>query len=86
MGERRGEANETRLLIDCRHLHSGDLMAAEGLAYDVEPARQCRIAKGLIVLARMGRPDGRNERLLWIGELCLRLGERGGAPIAPPRD
>ena len=30
------------------------------------------------MIARMGRPDGRNERLLWIGELRLRLGERGG--------
>ena len=30
------------------------------------------------MIARVGRPDGRNERLLWIGELRLRLGERGG--------
>ena len=63
MGERRREANETRLLVDRGRLNGRDLMAAEGLAYDVEPARECRIAKGLIVIARMGRPDGRNERL-----------------------
>ena len=78
MGERRGEADKPRLLVDRRRLHSRDLMAAERLAYDVEAARECRIAKGLIMIARVGRPDGRNERLLWIGELRLRLGQRCG--------
>ena len=78
MGKRRSQANETRLLIDCCHLHSGDPVAAERLAHDVEAARKRRIAKGLIIVARVGRANGGGERLFRIGELCLRLGERRG--------
>src|ERR1700722_10533760 len=78
MGERRREANEIRLLVDRGRLNGRDLMAAEGLSYDVEAARQCRIAKGLIMIARMGRPDGRDERLFWIGEFTLRFGKCSG--------
>jgi hypothetical protein len=77
MGKRGGEADEARLLVD-RRLKGRDLVGAERLAHDVEAARERRIAKGLIMIARMGRPDGRNERLFWIDELRLRFGERGG--------
>ena len=78
MGERRGEADETRLFVDRGRLHRRDLVAAERLAHDVEAARQRRVAKRLIMIARMGGANGGDERLLWIGELRLRLGERGG--------
>jgi hypothetical protein len=78
MREHGGEADKARLLVDRRRLNGCDLMAAKRLAHDVEVGRECRIPKGLIMIARMGRADGRNKRLLWIGELCLRLGERGG--------
>ena len=83
MGERRREANETRLLVDCGRLNRRDLVAAEGLSYDVESARQCRIAKGLIMIARVGRPDGRNERLLWIlvSSACALASAAAIAPI-----
>jgi hypothetical protein len=53
-------------------------VAAERLAHDVEAARKRRIAKGLIMIARVGRPDGRDKRLFWIREFSLRLGEGGG--------
>src|ERR1700727_1124310 len=78
MCECRREANEARLLVDRGGLHRRDLVTAEGFAYDVESARECRIAKGLIMIARVGSADCRRERLLWIGELRLRLGQRGG--------
>ena len=78
MGERRGEADEPRLLVDRRRLNGRDLVPAERLAHDVEAARERRVAKGLIVLARIGRANGGDQRLLRIGELGLRLGERGG--------
>ena len=38
MGERRGEADQTRLLVDRGRLNGRDLMAAERLAHDVEAA------------------------------------------------
>ena len=78
MGERRGEANETRLVVDRGRLDSRDLMAAERLAHDVEAAGQRGVAKRLIVLPRMRGANGGDERLFRIGELRLRLGERGG--------
>ena len=78
MGKRRGEADEPRLLVDRRRLDGRDLMTPKRLPHDVEAAGQRCVTKRLIMIARVGRPDGRNKRLLWIGELCLRLGERGG--------
>ena len=42
---------------------------------NVQPARQRGIAEGEVRLARKGGPDGGNERLLWIGQLHLRLGK-----------
>jgi hypothetical protein len=53
MGERRGEADEPRLLVDRRRLNGRDLVAPERLACDVEAARECGIAKGLILIVRV---------------------------------
>jgi hypothetical protein len=50
MGERRGESNEPRLLIDRRRLNRRDLMPAQRLAHDIEAAGERRIAEGLIPL------------------------------------
>jgi hypothetical protein len=55
MGERRSKADQTCLVVDRGRLNGCDLMAAQGLAYDVEPARECRIAEGLIMIARDAR-------------------------------
>ena len=78
MGERGGEADEPRLLVDRGGLNRCDLVAAERLAHDVEAARQRRVAKGLILIARIGRANGGDQRLLRIGEFGLRLGQRRG--------
>jgi hypothetical protein len=77
MGERGGETDESGP-VDRGRLNGRDFVAAERLAHDVEAARERRIAKGLIMIARVGRPDGRNQRLLRVDEfgLCLRQRRR----------
>jgi aspartyl aminopeptidase len=59
MGERGGEADQTRLFVDRGGLHCRDLVAAKLFAHDVESARKCGVAKGLIWA---GGADGRNQR------------------------
>src|SRR3984893_8946153 len=80
MGEHRGEANEPRL-VDRRGLHGRDLMLAQRLADDIEPARERGIAERPVALPWKWRPDGRRQRLLRVGQLGLGLGEsaRDGA-------
>jgi hypothetical protein len=63
-------------LVDRRRLNGRNFVAPEGLAHDVEAAGERRIAKCLIVIAWVGRPNDRNQRLLRIGEFRLRLGQR----------
>ena len=70
-----GEAKQTGLLVNLRSLDRRDLMPAKALAHDVQPARQRGIAEGAVRLPGEGGPDGGNERLLWIGQLHLRLGK-----------
>src|SRR6478735_9918307 len=70
-----GEAKQTGLLVNLRCLDRRDLMPAKALADNVQPARQRGIAEGAVRLARKGGSDGGNERLLWIGQLHLRLGK-----------
>ena len=41
------------------------------------PLEKRRIAKGLIIVSRVGRPNGRSERFLRIGEFGLSLRQRG---------
>ena len=59
MGQHRGETDEAGGLVDRGGLDGRDLMLAQGLAHDVEPARQRGIAKGLFRSARPVRMDGR---------------------------
>ena len=53
MGERGGEADKSGLVVDRGGLHRRDLVPAKRLAHDVKAARQRRIAKGLILIARV---------------------------------
>src|SRR3954447_24115507 len=69
------EAKKAGFFIDARCLDRRDLMPAKALADNVQPARQRGIAEGAVRLAGEGGPDGGNERLLWIGQLHLRLGK-----------
>jgi hypothetical protein len=82
VGERCGEADQSGLVVDRSGLDGRDLVAAQRLAYDVEAARQRRIAIGLILIARVRGADGGDERLFRIGQFRLRLGEGcGDAPM-----
>ncbi len=76
MGEHGRQSNEAGVLIDRRGLHGRDLVPAQALADDVEPARKRCIAEGPVALSREGGPDGRDQGFLRIGELRLRLGQR----------
>ena len=78
MGEHRGETDKPRLLVDRRRLDGRDFMTAEGFPHDIEAARERRIAKGLIMIARVHRPNGRGQRFLRIGRLRLSLRQRRG--------
>jgi hypothetical protein len=78
MGERRGETDHFRLLVDRCRLDGRALVAAKHLAYDIEAARERGIAKRLITFAEVRCAKGRNQRFLRIGEFGLRLRERGG--------
>jgi hypothetical protein len=51
-------------------------MAAERLAHDVEADRERRVAKGLIMIARIRGADGRDQRLFRIDQFGLRLRQR----------
>ena len=53
MGKRGGEADQSSFIVDRGGLYSRDLMAAKRLAHDVKAARERRIAKGLILIARV---------------------------------
>jgi len=66
-------------LIDRGGLHGRNLMVPKGLADDLKPARQRRIAKlasTTLPASRLDRPD---QRLLRISEFDLGFGQRGGA-------
>src|SRR5262249_35649185 len=52
------------------------LVSTQGLAHDVEAARERGVAEGAVLLAWEWRADGRAHRLLGIREFGLRLGER----------
>ena len=70
-----GEAKETGFLINLGRLDGRDLMPAEALAHDVQPARKRGIAESAVRLARKGGPDRANERFLRIGQLRLGFGK-----------
>jgi hypothetical protein len=76
MGERGGEADELGFFVDRRGLHSRDLVTAQGLPHDVEAARQRRVAERLILIPVAGSANGRNQRLLGVGQLSLSFRQR----------
>ena len=63
-------------LIDRRGLDRGNLMLAQGLAHDVEAARQRRIAERPFGGSGAIGPDGRHQRFLRIDKFPLRFGQR----------
>jgi hypothetical protein len=66
---------------DCGGLNRRHLVAAKRLAHNVKAARQRRIAKSLILIARVRSANGRDQRFLLIGQFGLGLGEgRGDRP------
>src|SRR2546430_8796073 len=56
--------------LDCR-----DLMSAKALADNIQTAGQRGVAEGAVSFAVERESDCRNKRLLWIGQLRLRLGK-----------
>ncbi len=76
VSERSGKSDQPRLGIDRRRLYGCDLLGSEHLPHNVEPGRQRGVAERLVALPWVGRPDCCRQRLLRIGELALRLGER----------
>src|SRR5215217_3642193 len=78
MGENRRKSDKAGLVVDPGRLHDRDLMRTKALAHDLEPAGERGIAEGAVTLAWKWRADGGCKRLLWVGELGLRLGEGGG--------
>ena len=69
MREHRGEANESGVLVDRGRLHRRDLVLAERLANDIEPAGERRIAERAIAFPGEWRADGADQRLFRVGEL-----------------
>src|SRR6516225_1775941 len=70
------EAKKPGIFVDCGSLDCRDLITAKALADNLQTARQRGIAEGAVSFTGEGRSDRRNKRLLWIGQLCLRLGKR----------
>jgi hypothetical protein len=58
-------------VINRRGLHRGDLMLAQGFAYDLESAGERRIAERPFDPTRAIAPDGGHQRLLGVGEFGL---------------
>src|ERR1700724_1663905 len=78
MDEERRQIQNAGGLIDCRGLDDGDLMLAQRLANNFEPARQGRVAEGALRLASSSRSDGGGERFFRVDEVRLRFGQGSG--------
>ena len=78
MRQQRGQPDLADVLVDGRGLDGGDLVLAEALADDIEPAGQRCIAEGPVALARERRADGGDQRLFRVGQLALGLGQGRG--------
>src|SRR5262245_20161030 len=76
MSKHSGEAKKPGIFVDCGSLDCRDLIPAKALADDVETARQRGVAEGPVFLTGERGSDGRNKRLLGIGQFRLRLGQR----------
>src|SRR5262249_8776190 len=69
------EAKKPGLSIDRGCLDRRNLIPAKALANNIKTARQRGVAEGAVSFTVEGGSDCRNKRLLWIGQLCLRLGK-----------
>src|SRR6516165_8537485 len=78
MGEHGGQGQHPESLIDRSGLHDGDLVLAERLADDLEPAGEGRVAKAARRLSGSPACNGGGERFFWVDEVRLCLGERRG--------
>jgi hypothetical protein len=78
VGEKRGEADLPCFLVDSRGLDRRNLMLAEALANDIEPASEGCITERPTFLARKGRSNRRDQQFFRVAELTLRLGQSGG--------
>src|SRR5262249_16316024 len=59
-------------------LTRGDSMLPQRLAHDVEPARERRIAEAALAFPWPAGADGSRERLFWIDQFGLGLGQGRG--------
>ena len=75
MCQNRRKIDDAGVLVDRSSLHGGDLMLAQGLAHDLEPAGQRRIAERPLGTAGAIAPDGGHQRLFRVGQLSLGFGE-----------
>src|SRR5450759_2831693 len=75
MRQRCGQPDKHGRLVNRGGLHRGNLVPAEAFADQIKPAGEGGVAEATISFPRERRPDGRSQRLLWIGDLDLRLGE-----------
>ena len=77
MCENRRQSDPTGFPVDRHGLHGCDFVPAQRFADDVEFRGERGVAEGLIAFARVGGANSGRERLFRVGELGLRLGERG---------
>src|SRR5262245_34490516 len=78
MGEHGGQVDHAGCWIDGGCLHRCDLVLAERLAHDIEPAREWCIAESAFGFSGTAGADDGHERLFWVDEGGLRLGKRRG--------
>src|SRR6516165_3361074 len=75
MGQNRTKPDNSGGLVNRSGLHRSDLMLAQSLAHDVEPARQRGITERSLCRANLVRADRADQRLFGIDELGLSLGQ-----------
>ena len=75
VGQHGRELDHAGRLIDGGGLYGGDLVLAERLAHDVEPAGERRVAKAALAVPWPAGPDGTDQRLFRVDEFGLSLGQ-----------
>src|SRR5215468_4064537 len=75
MRQNRAQPDNASTLVNRGNLHRGDLMLAQGLADDVEPARQRGITESLFSPTLPIRTNGPDQRFFWVDEMRLGLSQ-----------
>jgi hypothetical protein len=70
------DIDDAGCMVDGGCLHGGDLMLAQGLADNVEPTGERRVAKDLLSRTSAISLDGGEHGFLRIDQLDLRFGQR----------